>query len=159
RAIRQPCVSAPPGILDDPLFLIPEVPLVADQSNPTSPSSADQRLPRFLEAKEPWRIWEEPASQRDHLLAGKVALPDEAWREGHGLQVPLAGSIFVFGQVRSDSDGTAFPDARKVGDTGFGCKLPLGEHAEMVLRCGPEFTFLDLAHAGRAPENVPPQSQ
>ena len=160
QAIKQPCVSATPEIFDDPLFLISEVPLVADQSNPTSLSSANQLLPRLLEAKEPWRIWEEPASWWDRLPAGRVASPDkDVWREGDGLQLPLAGSLFVFGQVRNDSDGTAFPDARKVGDTGFGCRLTLGERTEMVLCCGPEFTFLDPTHAGRALENAPPQSQ
>jgi hypothetical protein len=160
QAIKQPCVSATPEIFDDPLFLISEVPLVADQSNPTSLSSANQLLPRLLEAKEPWRIWEEPASWWDRLPAGRVATPDkDVWREGDGLQLPLAGSLFVFGQVRNDSALPACAGSKKV-NSGPQQRTISVRSPRVSLQPNPVSpTFRASGKAVPSLENAPPQSQ
>jgi hypothetical protein len=58
------------------------------------------------------------------------------------LRMPLASSIFLFGQVQKDQDWMPLPaTGRMIGDTGVAWKLPSLAGAELLFRCGPEMTY------------------
>jgi hypothetical protein len=79
------------------------------------------------------------------------------------VQLPVAGPVFLFGQVKKGEEGIPAPDGKMVGDTGLGCKLPIAEILELQLRCGPELTYSDLRKPERGkvadPWQMPFQSQ
>jgi hypothetical protein len=64
------------------------------------------------------------------------------WPGERTLQVPIAGPLFVFGQVRSEGDWVP-PIARLLGNTGVGWKLPVLENAGLQACCGPELIYGD----------------
>jgi hypothetical protein len=92
--------------------------------------------------KEPWELSPPPAtsgapgSPRDDTTA-PPALPKDS-----SLRLPLAGPVFLFGQVQKGEDWMPVPATGKmIGDTGLACKLPNLAGAEMLFRLGPEMTY------------------
>ncbi len=124
------------------------------RAEPLDPQAGAQEKPILMELWElppapsfdPANLRDQPATQLD-LLANK------------SLSVPLANSIFLFGQVQKDQDWMPLPTTGKmIGDTGVAWKLPSLAGAELLFRCGPEMTY---EKALRSPDRsgVPVRSQ
>jgi hypothetical protein len=78
-------------------------------------------------------------------------LPTTSWELGtqheelpfpKNLQVPLAGSVYLFGQVQKGDEWQVAPGSGKmVGDGGLGLKLPSLAGADLLFKCGPEMSY------------------
>ena len=78
-------------------------------------------------------------------------LPTTSWEPGgqredlpfpKNLQVPLAGSVYFFGQVQKGEEWQiARAGGKMVGDGGLGLKLPSLAGADLLFKCGPEMSY------------------
>jgi len=124
------------------------------RAEPLDPLAGARERPILLE---PWELPPapsvDPANLRDQP-ASQLDLP-----ANKSLRVPLANSIFLYGQVQKDQDWMPLLTTGKmIGDTGVAWKLPSLAGAELLFRCGPEMTY---EKALRAPDrsSVPLRSQ
>jgi hypothetical protein len=74
--------------------------------------------------------WEEPAWKR-------------SWQTNQSYRLPLAGPVFVFGQLGANSEEAAQQDMQVTGQTGLACKLPLSPAADVQVRGGPRVAYTD----------------
>jgi hypothetical protein len=88
--------------------------------------------------------WDPPplSTSLDPAVPGGPSATESELPANKSLRVPLADSIFLFGQVQKDQDWMPLPTTgRMIGDTGFAWKLPNLAGAELLFRCGPEMTY------------------
>jgi hypothetical protein len=107
----------------------------------------------------------------DSLLTGKTGwnagtseerwVPEAEFRNGESYQLPLAGPVYLFGQVKSGTGVGISSDSKVVGGTGLGCKVPINAGAELLVGCGSELTYLGSVRGSRLSEQaaLPLQSQ
>jgi len=74
---------------------------------------------------------------------------DESWR------CPVAGPLFVFGQLGGAGTEIAQQDTKVTGQTGLGCKWSPLDDAEFTVRSGPSVTYTDALR----PDHLREQSQ
>jgi hypothetical protein len=64
------------------------------------------------------------------------------------LRIPLAGTVFVFGQAEKDTLLSS-QTAHYIGQTGVSWKMPVQAGVEFLFSCGPELTYIDLLRPDR----------
>jgi hypothetical protein len=74
--------------------------------------------------------WDDPLRQRQ-------------WQRNDSWRCDLAGPLYVYGQLGANSGEAAQADMKVSGQTGLGCKVPLGQDAEFLVRSGPSVTYTD----------------
>ncbi|MFL5243277.1 MAG: hypothetical protein ACJ8FY_14320 [Gemmataceae bacterium] len=108
--------------------------------------------PLQFSERSPWSPWDDTQVFRewleDRVKGVKPGNPEES-NHDKALRVPLAGSVFLFGQARkademADSQATKFTG----GQTGVGWGIPIQNNAELLFRCGPQVTANDAARSG-----------
>jgi hypothetical protein len=65
------------------------------------------------------------------------------WKMDQNLKLPVAGPVFLFGQLGAGDDFAAAQEMKLASRSGVGCKLPLVAGTELQFRSGPELTCSD----------------
>jgi hypothetical protein len=112
--------------------------------------SGDSRSPGLEQSAAP-----ELAASRSSagwLPATFLEMEDRA--RDQSVRIPLAGSVFLFGQAEKDNLAPA-QASRFVGHTGLTWKLPVQAGFELLLSCGPEVTYTDTLPSDRLQDRPP----
>jgi hypothetical protein len=123
---------------DEPLLggwerVLPRTAL-ADEDSPGS-----ERLPPLPLGSGPeWGVL--PSQRIEWDLDGSRARSPN--RLAKSIHLPLGGPLFVFGQFDAAGDPTTNQAARLASRSGLGCKVPLPVRAEVLVRTGPNVTWL-----------------
>jgi hypothetical protein len=109
-------------------FIVPEFTPWTNQSSGEETTSTV--LPRFPINDDELLFREKPGARTSELTEPpKVVIKDS-------LKIPLAGSVFVFGQAKKEDSATG-PDPKITGgETGLGFGLPLDKDLEVSFRFG-----------------------
>jgi hypothetical protein len=93
-------------------------------------------------AKEPWELAPLPTNPASPGLPHDDASAPPVLPKESSLRLPLAGPVYLFGQVQKGDDWMPLATSDKmIGDTGVACKLPSLAGAELMFRLGPEMTY------------------
>jgi hypothetical protein len=97
--------------------------------------------------------WDDtPLFREDRVKSVKLDGADEN-NHAEPLRVPLAGSVFLFGQAKRGDELTASPDAKVTGgQTGVAWGVPIQKNADLLFRCGPQLTANDSSRIGQGQE-------
>jgi hypothetical protein len=114
-----------------PVFKAPELTPWTNQSS--GHESAGPERPLFTSDDELLFQDKPKASNSEAIDPQKVSLKDS-------VKIPLAGSVFLFGQAKKEDSGTG-PEPKITGGlTGLGFGIPLDKDVEVYFRCGSAVT-------------------
>jgi hypothetical protein len=141
------------------------------QMNTCVPAGLEQPADRYsIDGMECWLPRRLPELALDRLFAPQgQSLPDMGAKPGAvpadlippaearpepGFQVPLAGPVFLFGQVNHAGDFAAHGPSLN-GQTGVAWRLSIPGAAELLIRGGPELSSLGSPQPSRVAEHSP----
>jgi hypothetical protein len=114
------------------LFKVPE--LTPWTNQPISPESGESERPVFINVGDELRFRDKPdARVSEETDPQKVSLKGS-------LKIPLAGSVFLFGQAKKEETSSSPEPKITGGQTGLGWGLPLDKDVEVFFRCGTALT-------------------
>jgi hypothetical protein len=115
--------------------------------NPWSAWDKVERAPKKAAAKAEgeWGALTAQTTVQDGWAPAAWEQPDwkRTWQTSESYRLPLAGPVFVFGQLGANSGEAAQQDMQVTGQTGLACKLPLGPVADFQVRGGPRVAYTD----------------
>jgi hypothetical protein len=125
-----------------PALALPAVPA------PPSPWDRPERAPKKAagKAEGEWGSLSAQTTVQDDWAASAWDEPGwkRTWQTNQSYRLPLAGPLFVFGQLGANSEEAAQQDMQVTGQTGLACKLPqLGPVVDVQVRGGPRVAYTD----------------
>jgi hypothetical protein len=127
----------------------PSAPPLAPPDGPAPPSDWEKsgRAPKKAAgtAGGEWGSLTTQTTVQDGWAPSAWEQPDwtRTWQTSESYRLPLAGPVFVFGQVGANSGEAAQQDMQVTGQTGLACKLPLGPVSDFQVRSGPRVAYTD----------------
>jgi hypothetical protein len=77
----------------------------------------------------------------------------QAWHVDDSWKYPVAGPVFLFGQLGANSDQAAQSDMKVATSGGLACKVAVLEQGEIVVRSGPSLSYSDPLRPDRTHED------
>ncbi len=161
----DPTPPPAPGDLFPPLGLPDAAPSGAGASHAAAPSAAfDLYAPENQNGGGPRKVQSVTAGEWGSLTANSTVRDVDAsapaddplnrreWQNDSSWRCPVAGPLFLFGQVGAGGTQVEQQDTKVSGKTGVGCKWAPAQDAEFVVSSGPSVTYTDPLRLDRVQE-------